>query len=285
MKPYVLCAVLVVLLGTCASASRGWDNPFLASKDGPQLMKAGGSSARAVSADNHHDKGSEYFDRRAFVGIRYKIPPSLHDDFIKAWRKMEADVAKESHVDYYGLTKTMQDNHEFVTYGEWKTMMDYMDHYHSKHTRQFLDFLADNNLTWDMYPLKNVTSIKDEMRGRRIVPSMRSDAEEEGRKEQKMAHIMFHYHMEPCVKDDFIKAWEECAKDAWKDKGNVMYSLRKVTTNNHHFLGWGMWDSYDDFMDHLDSKHLKHFKKFCEKNDVLWYFDPVFQLGKEFKVE
>lgn len=38
-------------------------------------------------------------------------------------------------------------------------------------------------------------------------------------------------------------------------------SLRKVTTNNHHFMGWGVWESTDDFMDHLDSKHVDKFRK------------------------
>lgn len=29
-----------------------------------------------------------------------------------------------------------------------------------RHTREFMDFMAANDLTWEMYPLKNVTSIK-----------------------------------------------------------------------------------------------------------------------------
>jgi quinol monooxygenase YgiN len=226
-----------------------------------------------------HHKGDEFFDRRAYMVMRYRIPPSLHDKFMDAWYKMEKDVAKEDNVKRYNLMKTMQDNVEFVTYGEWHCMADYMEHYHAKHTRDFLDFMAKNDLTWEIFPLKNVTDTKHEMRDKKTV------ADQDDPNNRQPAHIMFHFHAHPSVKNKFIDAWEDMAKGTWDEKSNIVYSLRKVTTNNHHFWGIGVWESMSDFLDHKDSKHVNEFHKFAEKHDVLWYFEPVYPLGKEFKLE
>lgn len=41
----------------------------------------------------------------------------------------------------------------------------------------------------------------------------------------------------------------------------ILCSLRKVSTNNHHFIGYGSWDSYEDLLDHFESDHSKNFRE------------------------
>ncbi|KXZ54039.1 hypothetical protein GPECTOR_5g149 [Gonium pectorale] len=42
-------------------------------------------------------------------------------------------------------------------YGEWDSMQAYLDHFKADYTTDFLDFLASKDITWEMFPLENVT--------------------------------------------------------------------------------------------------------------------------------
>lgn len=274
-------ALLLAALG-CATAARvsGWDNPLATSDDGLNILKSKIKSlTRRVSGDENRREEEDYTQRMAFVAIKYRVPPSLHDEFIDAWRDLEAEVdKKEKDNIMYQLAKTAEDNVVFATYGEWETFDDYIEHFHSKHTQEFLDFLEDNDITWELYPLKNVTKVQNERRSTRKLDA-ESD-EDNRRKRERATHVLFHYHAEPSLVRDFIEAWEETAKDVWREQGNMVFSLRKVSTNNHHFIGYGSWESFEDFMDHIKSKHVERLHNFARKNDVLWFFEPVYQLAR-----
>ncbi len=38
-------------------------------------------------------------------------------------------------------------------------------------------------------------------------------------------------------------------------------SLRRLSTANHHFIGYGTWDSFDAYMDHFMTKHVRKLRE------------------------
>jgi len=275
----VLALAAVLLCAATASARVDWGDTF----GDLGFVKGHKTAAIKTAHDVNRGKGGEeeYTDRRTFVATKYYVPPSMHSEFMDEWRTLESDTTREKGNIVYALWKTLDDNLHFMIYGEWETMDDWMMHYHSDHVYTWKKFLEDTDITYELMPLKNVTSIKEETRGKRTSGGGNADEAGKGRGRGKTARVLFQYHMDPSVKNEFIDAWEDHAKDVWREDGNSVFALRKVGTNNHHFYAFGKWDSYDDFMDHINSKHTRRMKDFFEKYDVHFFMDPMYRVGDE----
>ena len=65
----------------------------------------------------------------AHVLIKYIVAPHQHDDFMGAWDEAAKATSDEKGAHIYSLRKVAFDNVQFWTYGTWKSMKDFRDHF------------------------------------------------------------------------------------------------------------------------------------------------------------
>ncbi|EFJ43237.1 hypothetical protein VOLCADRAFT_106870 [Volvox carteri f. nagariensis] len=212
----------------------------------------------------------------AIIATKYNVPPYMRNDFIDAWLKVQDRTMKDEGLQVYDLKKTMGDNVFFWTYGEWESMDKFMDHLNADYMMDFLNFLDDKDVTWHMYPLKNVTDKS----------AMHSEVAEVSRKgkgkgvdpRDMNAHVVIEYHVLPSKVGEFIDAWKDCAAGTWDEEKNSLYSLRKVASMNHYFVAYGTWESYDAYVDHFMAKHTLKLREFLADNNIVWFSEPLMSM-------
>jgi quinol monooxygenase YgiN len=92
----------------------------------------------------------------AHVLIKYVVAPHQHEDFMGAWDEAAKATADEKGAHIYSLRKVAFDNYQFWTYGTWKSMRDFVDHFKSDHIRKLTDTLDKYNVIWHMTPLHKI---------------------------------------------------------------------------------------------------------------------------------
>lgn len=259
MANKALCTALLMLGLLCvASAGRAMDTDKLHQLK--EMMR------------RHHseEKGKSLEECQAFIGFKYEVPPSMHKDFINAWQKVEQATMDEKGVRMYDLKKDKDSNTCFYVYGEWETMADYMDHFKSDYVQDFIKFMEQQDIMYDMCLMKDVTDEKP-MSGQ---PKRRGAGPGEG------AHVIMKFTVPPSMNQDFVDTWTDTAKDVWEEDGNIMYTLRKVMTTNYKYYVFGAWDSFDAYMEHLESEHHKRLHSFFADKDITFEKTCVEKLGQ-----
>jgi hypothetical protein len=75
-------------------------------------------------------KGDKTDDKKlAHVIVKYIVAPHQHDDFIGAWDEAAKATEEEKGAHIYSLRKVAFDNYQFWTYGTWKSMKDFREHF------------------------------------------------------------------------------------------------------------------------------------------------------------
>jgi quinol monooxygenase YgiN len=241
--------ITICLLGLLGLASAARVQEAMLRAQDP--LTTGGNIKSVLTLLREHDsnKRDDKGDKAGYVSIKFFVPPSEADDFEEAWGRLEDETEKEEDVDHFSLKKTMLDNFLYFSYGEWKSMRHVRDHFESDHFDKFSKFVDDHGIRWELRLLENL--------------SEEVEKEEEGRRKERglsfhkdNAHILAAYDVPPGEGEGFVDAWTDAAEKTIKEKGNIVYSLRKVVGDNTRFWIYGSWDRMSDWLDHLESRHL-----------------------------
>lgn len=262
---------LLLVLGALAyaSASRIPDDLFVSSDtaSGGLRSSALGLLGLMREVERHRE------DERAYATIRFFVPPGEYKKFENIWLDLEKDVTdKEKRVEFFDLKKTRTDNLIYFAYGEWETHKDLRDHLMSKHFETFADEVDEIGVRWEMQLLKSMSTEfeeKHDMRGTKL------------EKRRGLHHVLITYIVPPGEGKGFTDAWMDCAEETVDEKHNRNYALRKVATDNSRFYHYGTWDSMGDWMNHFESKHFGKFLGYTNKQDIVWFIQPLMKIGKE----
>jgi len=93
---------------------------------------------------------------KAYVLIKYMVPPSMKDSFEDAWTEAAEGTWKEEGNHHYSLRKTATNNHEYWVCGSWENADAYMKHFHSDHIRKLRDFNDKHRIVWSLSCMEKV---------------------------------------------------------------------------------------------------------------------------------
>lgn len=242
-------------------------------------------------------KGDDDKDLPAIAAIKFIVPPSEGDDFEEAWLKLEDKVQKDEDIDIFDLKKTKLDNLLYLSYGEWKDHSDLHEHLTSDHFEEFAKFVDERGIRWQLEELFDESEDveDDSKRSRRHMvskaalatlsnPSDDAQVKELYKslmKKKNLAHVIFKYYVPPTEAKGFADAWTDAAEKTLEERGNRIYSLRKVATDNTLWYGYGTWDSMRDYLEHLESKHVGKLLDFFEDKDIVWFLSPLAKIGNQ----
>jgi len=222
------------------------------------------------------ERHEDFQDTHIFT-IRFTVPPCAAKEFEDEWMKLESCVMdEEKRNDEFHLKKTKLDNLFYMSYGEWDSHDDLMDHLSADHFKDFTEFIDEMDIRWELQILKDVSrDVEDKQKG------MRKADVERGRKRKEMAHVAIMYVLPPGEDKGFIDQWTDTAFKTIKEDGNRVYKLRKIATDNTKFYGYGTWDSMRDYMDHFHSQHLNDLVGYTNSKDIVWFLTPMEKVGRE----
>jgi quinol monooxygenase YgiN len=154
-------------------------------------------------------------------------------------------------------------------------------HMSSKHFTEFAEFVDDHDVRWEVQLLENESLDIEE--GRRGRGGRNDEVSQAGKlwSRKDLAHVLIQYSVPPGNSKEFIDAWTDLAERTIEEKGNRMYSLRRVATDNTHFYAYGTWTSMGDYMDHFESKHLGKFLDDVEDKNIIYFLDPLEEICEE----
>ncbi|EFJ43290.1 hypothetical protein VOLCADRAFT_96526 [Volvox carteri f. nagariensis] len=237
-------------------------------------------------------RGGEGMENRpAYMLIKYEVPPTLHDRFIEELDRHDKVLRDVKGLSFYQKTKDMDDNVMFWSYTEWDTVGDLMDHCELSNSfigsenkiylqklkstafKDFHNWVDDNDILVEMFPLEALGDEKREYRadreGEKAATAARAaaakDLERRRRRGREIedwdprdepAHLGIRFHIMPSQEGDFLNFVEDMQKRVVKDEDeNRFFVVRKFATMNHHYLIRGAWDSMEGYLDHITSKH------------------------------
>lgn len=207
--------------------------------------------------------------KHAYVAFRYLVEPDDRQDFEEAWLKLEESTAEEKGNMIFDLKKPLSNNVEYIAYGEWEDISAAKEHYESEYVEDFLDRLAELDVTYTMEPLIKPRDVDE------LTPSR--GQEEEG----QQAHVIVHYHVPPSAHEEFEDAWNKAAEATEDEEGSHIYSLRKVFNNNYGYYAYGTWDSMEDFHEHFASDHIHELRRTLDKHGITWHLTPLKKIGHQ----
>ncbi|GLC59407.1 hypothetical protein PLESTB_001482800 [Pleodorina starrii] len=232
----------------------------------------------------------EMRDRPGFMLVKYDVPPTLHDKFIEKWGRHDKDLRDVRGLDFYQLSKDVTDNTFFWSYTEWDTCSDMIKHWQSKEYQDFHDWVDENDIMCEAFPLEAYGDAKREYRydreGEAAAAASRAAAAKDADRLRRRGskgfedwdpreephHIATRFHVMPSMRNEFLDAFDKIQKRVAEDEDeNRFFVLRKCATLNHHYLVRGGWDSMDGFMDHMTSKKMINLREFAKDNDIEWY--------------
>jgi quinol monooxygenase YgiN len=222
---------------------------------------------------HHRSNKGKKWDGQAFVVFKYYVPPSKADDFVSEWKKLEDSTRGEKRNIIYDLKKTIDDNVVFFGYAEWEDEESFKDHLSQGYTRDFFDFLLDEDIPLRWQPLFKVTD--DVRKGGKSHDKIKHEGKDR-------AHVIIRYTVPPSEAEDFVDTWRQAADRVEKDEdAAVTYSLRKVATNNLEWYVYGTWESYEDYYNHFHSKHIQKLREWNADHDIIWRLSPLIRISKE----
>ncbi|GIL66454.1 hypothetical protein Vafri_19968 [Volvox africanus] len=152
----------------------------------------------------------------------------------------------------------------------------------------FHDWVNDNDILVEMFPLEAMGDAKREYRadreGEKAATAARTAAAkdlerrrrsrdiEEWDPRDEPAHTAIRFRIMPSKVDEFLDAISDVQDRVVKDEDeNRFYVLRKFVNMNDCFLVRGAWDTLEGYMDHITSSHLRNLGEFAKENDIEWY--------------
>ncbi|EFJ43245.1 hypothetical protein VOLCADRAFT_96531 [Volvox carteri f. nagariensis] len=289
--PLLVAAPLLLLLCVGASAYR---SPAASSLH----RTAGGTTTSSLKAIEWlMRRGGEGMENRpAYLLIKYEVPPTLHDRFIEELDRHDKVLRDVKGLSFYQKTKDMDDNVMFCSYTEWDTVGDLMDHCESTAFKDFHNWVDDNDILVEMFPLEALGDEKREYRadreGEKAATAARAAAAKDlerrrrrGREieefdpREETAHFAIRFHIMPSQEEDFLNFVQDVQKRVVKDEDeNRFFVLRKFATMNHHYLIRGAWDTFEGYLDHITSKHSMNLRgsqmRYAKDNNIEWYGIP-----------
>jgi len=116
-------------------------------------LLAPAEDTRPSSDEKHHGKEKHHLFH---IIVKYVVAPEDAKDFIGAWQKVQKGTDEEEGCQIYSLRKTAGDNFQYYTYATFETLKDYMEHLSSDYTKDFLKFVDDRQIVWNLSPLFKV---------------------------------------------------------------------------------------------------------------------------------
>ncbi|KXZ54018.1 hypothetical protein GPECTOR_5g129 [Gonium pectorale] len=289
-------AAALVLLGAASAARTGPSDPSAAWQRLQSGLRLKTSPNNIKALQWFQDRlerrgGGGERDRPVYMSIMYEVPPTVHDDFIREWLRLDKSLEGADGLDFYQLTKTVSDNTDFWSYTEWESFDDLMDFHEGRDRQDFMDFVDANDIMMEVYPLESAGDLKREYRadreGEKVAAAARAaharDLERRRRRREgdeiededpreTSAHVAVKFHVPPSVRDDFEDTFEDIQQRVVKDEDeNRFFVLRRFATMNHHYVLRGGWDSLDAYFDHVTSKTFRGLREFAEDQGIEWY--------------
>jgi len=270
---------LLLSLGAYAHGARvSITDSFLAEH---QPMSGGlriGLQSIVSTASRKHHKHSrdddDDDDDTAYMAIRFIVPAHEADDFEDKWQGLQEHCEKKEKVEHMSLKKTAMDNVVYWSYGEWESMRDLHEHFESEHFEEFSDWVDEHDIRWEMKLLDNESKEIEEEQGKKL-------GDKKLRFHKDNTHILTHYYIPPGEAEGFVKAWTKAAEDTIDEKGNLLYSLRKIMTENTRYVAYGTWDRMSDWLDHHESKHLLKLHDYAADKDIVWWNEILEEVEDE----
>ncbi|EFJ43244.1 hypothetical protein VOLCADRAFT_96530 [Volvox carteri f. nagariensis] len=150
-RPPLLAAAPLLLL-LCVGASAYRSSPASSSLHRTTGGTTATSSLKAIEWLMR--RGGEGMKSPAYLLIKYEVPPTLHDRFIEELDRHDKVLRDVKGLSFYQKTKDMDDNVMFWSYTEWDTVGDLMDHCESTAFKDFHNWVDDNDILVEMFPLE-----------------------------------------------------------------------------------------------------------------------------------
>lgn len=102
-----------------------------------------------------------------------------------------------------------------------------------------------------------------------------------GKESEGRAYVAFRYTVPTDKKEEFVKRWRGVEKAVADAEGNNIIDLKKTTTDNYRFFGYGEWEDKQGFMDFLKSDATMDWVKYTLENNIIWEIEPLVAPAKE----
>jgi len=267
---HVVLQLLLLSLAACANGARlSMTNTFLTDHEAMSgdlrigLQSVLSTASRKHRKHSHDDDDDD--DDTVYMAIRFIVPAHEADDFEDKWEDLQEHCEKKEKVEHMSLKKTAMDNVVYWSYGEWESMQDLHDHFESSHFEDFSEWVDEHDIRWQMKLLDNESEEIEEEQNKKLGDKKKL------RQHKDNTHILTHYYIPPGEADGFVKAWTKAAEDTIDEQGNLLYSLRKIKTENTRFVAYGTWESMSDWLDHHESKHLLKLHDYAADKDIIWW--------------
>lgn len=89
------------------------------------------------------------------------------------------------------------------------------------------------------------------------------------------AYLTIKFHVPPHEYENFVNKWSSLERTCVKDKGNVMFDLKKTVTDNVYFLAYSEWETRIDLFYHMISDHFQDFVEFANSKNIMWELIPM----------
>lgn len=217
--------------------------------------------AKAFQSERSHDS-----DAGAVI-FRVYVPPGLNNEFMDKWDMYIGKPASKAKGNIkIVLVQPTVSNALHYSYSEWEDMDDFACFYKSKDACDFHDYLAENDIKFEIDFLTRVSG---------------SDQEQSSSKNRK-SHIFPVLNIitvKPHHAENFIDVFMDAEQETKRENGNEAYHLSRVVNTNDKFYLYGAWTSEEAWKDHRDSSHVRKLANWAEKHDVVFMESPLMRLG------
>jgi len=101
-------------------------------------------------------------------------------------------------------------------------------------------------------------------------------------KKKGLYHVLIYYIVRPGEAEGFIKEWTTAAQATIEgEKGNRIYALRKIASDNTQFYVYGTWESFEDYVEHYKADYTKKLLQYNDKNDIVYFIAPLEKIGNQ----
>jgi quinol monooxygenase YgiN len=219
--------------------------------------------------------GREESEKGFFLAARYVVPPELRSQFEDEWDKYEEGVIKEEGNEVIDLKKTTTDNLIYISYSEWNSFEDFEDHLDAGYVKDFVEFLEDKDISFQLLPLKKIADQESSKRRHHS-----AEVRHHGGK-TAYAHLLLKLIVPPSEGKAFEDAWLSIADKTWDEERNRIYALHKVATYNNQYYVYGTWDDTEALQEHLESDHVAKLKEFADEHSLIWFLATLDKIGSQ----
>lgn len=89
------------------------------------------------------------------------------------------------------------------------------------------------------------------------------------------AYLTIKFIVPPHEIENFVQKWDKLDQSASRDKGNIMFDLKKTITDNVYFLAYSEWESRVDLFYHLTGERFMDFVEYADEKNIVWELVPL----------